>query len=117
MSRYEENCIVCNGHDEGSCEVCKWEADHQKTALEPLGLADEFPYGCDTIAFVGEALLAARKLLVVEGNLLIAERDKTQKLIDALQDIAVFAEEAKYMRKTAREVLGSIGVELEKDED
>ena len=90
-------------------DTCKWEADHQKAALERLRLADEFMWGCDSIDFVAEALLLARKLLA-------DERAKKQTLIDALQDIAVFEEEAKYMRKTAREALGAIGVELEKDE-
>lgn len=41
----------------------KWESDHQKMKLEELGLAEEFPFGCDAIEHVGEALIAARKNL------------------------------------------------------
>jgi hypothetical protein len=40
-----------------------WESDHQRAALEAAGLADEFPYGCDAIAFVAAALIAARAKL------------------------------------------------------
>ena len=38
----------------------KWEADHQRRHLEQLGLADEFPFGCDAIEHVAEDLLAVR---------------------------------------------------------
>jgi len=37
-----------------------WEADHQRTILESYGLADEFPFGCDSVDAVAEALLVAR---------------------------------------------------------
>lgn len=38
----------------------QWEANHQRDKLEDLGLADEFPFDCDSIEHVGEALLIAR---------------------------------------------------------
>jgi len=41
-----------------------WEADHQRTALEHYGLAEEFPFGCDAIEHVAEALVCARKRLM-----------------------------------------------------
>lgn len=37
-----------------------WEAEHQRRALETVGLAEEFPFGCDAIEAVAEALLASR---------------------------------------------------------
>src|SRR5690606_30931418 len=45
---------------------CKWEEDNQRRALEywdgeyGTTLAEEFPYGCDTIEHVAEALIVAR---------------------------------------------------------
>lgn len=47
-------------------KACSCEADHQRAALESLGLAQEFPFGCDAIQHVAEALIAARKQLDVE---------------------------------------------------
>lgn len=38
----------------------QWEADHQRRVLQFHGLAEEFPFGCDAIDHVAEALLAAR---------------------------------------------------------
>jgi len=40
--------------------VLRWSHNHQREILKELGLADEFPFGCDAIEHVGEALLAAR---------------------------------------------------------
>jgi len=40
-----------------------WEADHQRTALEHYGLAEEFPFGCDAIQHVAEELVYTRRLL------------------------------------------------------
>jgi hypothetical protein len=43
-----------------------WESDHQRSVLVHLDsihgttLADEFPFGCDTIEHVAEALIALR---------------------------------------------------------
>ena len=45
---------------------CKWEEGNQRRALEywdgeyGTTLAEEFPYGCDTIEHVAEALIVAR---------------------------------------------------------
>jgi hypothetical protein len=44
-----------------SKEACEWEADNAKLQLEGTGLYEEFPYGCDTLQHVAEALLACRK--------------------------------------------------------
>jgi hypothetical protein len=38
-----------------------WEQDHQGRILESLGIAEEFPFGCDAIEYVGKALIASRK--------------------------------------------------------
>lgn len=38
----------------------EWEADKQRAALEAVGLAEEFPFGCDAIEHVAEALVACR---------------------------------------------------------
>ena len=39
----------------------QWDADHQRRALEDLGLVEEFSFGCDTIWHVAEALVASRR--------------------------------------------------------
>lgn len=57
--------------------LCKWEAEHQQGALQELGLAEEFPLGCDSIEWVGQALLDARR-----------ELDAARKIIDALPKTA-----------------------------
>ena len=38
----------------------KWEADHQAECLKRHGLAEEFPFGCDAIDHVAEALIGSR---------------------------------------------------------
>ena len=70
---YGDNCAAFSGTRHGQCSRCRavaalaeaattptWEADHQRRALEAVGLADEFPFGCDAIDHVAEALLVAR---------------------------------------------------------
>lgn len=42
-------------------DATTWEDNHQRTALERHGLADEFPFGCDAIDHVAGALVASRK--------------------------------------------------------
>jgi hypothetical protein len=39
-----------------------WEANHQRAALVLRGLAEEFPWGCDAIGDVADALVQARAL-------------------------------------------------------
>ena len=48
----------------------EWEADKQRRALEAVGLAEEFPFGCDSIEHVAEALIACR-----------AERDRLRAVV------------------------------------
>lgn len=52
----------CENPGAASCAK-QWEADHQWTAIEIHGLADEFEadYGCDAIDAVCEALVNARR--------------------------------------------------------
>ena len=51
-------------------KAASWEADHQRRHLEALGLADEFPFGCDAIQHVAEALIALRaRLAALEAAL------------------------------------------------
>lgn len=52
-----------------------WEADHQRAALERHDLADEFPFGCDAIEHVAEALVATRKRLEAALEVVQAVRD------------------------------------------
>ena len=40
--------------------AAEWEADHQRAALLAVGLADEFPWGCDAIQHVAAALIGSR---------------------------------------------------------
>lgn len=55
----------CASPGAASC-AREWEADHQRVALErvdrALGskLAEEFPFGCDTIEYVATTLVAVR---------------------------------------------------------
>lgn len=50
-------------------KCCRWEASNQRRALEywdgeyGTTLAEEFPFGCDTIEHVAEALIVARREL------------------------------------------------------
>jgi hypothetical protein len=41
-------------------DAAEWESDHQTAALQSVGLADEYPYGCDSILHVAQALIDAR---------------------------------------------------------
>jgi hypothetical protein len=40
--------------------VKEWESNHQLECLTELGLADEFPFGCDSIHWVAESLIGSR---------------------------------------------------------
>jgi len=57
---YEQEIADLKAKLESRQAATSWEADHQRKHLEALGLAEEFPFGCDAIQHVGEALLAAR---------------------------------------------------------
>lgn len=57
---YEQEIADLKAQLESRQAATSWEADHQRRHLEALGLAEEFPFGCDAIQHVGEALLAAR---------------------------------------------------------
>ena len=57
--QYEQEIADLKAKLESRQAATGWEADHQRRILLELGLADEFPFGCDAIKFVGEALLAA----------------------------------------------------------
>lgn len=59
--------LQCAHPGAGQCAKA-WEADHQRAALEQLGLDEEFPFDCDAIEHVGEALIEARaRLAAVEA--------------------------------------------------
>jgi chromosome segregation ATPase len=58
--------------------AANWEDDHQRRSLEALGLAEEFPWGCDSIQVVGEALIAARQELQ-EAKDKLNEREPEKK--------------------------------------
>lgn len=60
-------------------KCCRWEEDNARLKL-PEGLADEFPFGCDTIEHIGVALLAAR------SRALAAERQRDE-LVAAAREI------------------------------
>lgn len=64
-------------------EVMKWESDHQAMKLKELGLDEEFPFGCDSIAVVGEALLGARSRIRASEN----EREAFLAAIKEVQNI------------------------------
>ena len=48
-----------------AADCCKWEADTQRAHLEQYGLAEEFPYGCDSIGAVADTLVTARNQVAV----------------------------------------------------
>lgn len=85
----------CEQPNVASC-ARQWEADHQRAALEHSGISGEFPYGCDAIEHVAEALIAARReidrLKERSGNLskrlnrAYAERDAANDVITNLTD-------------------------------
>ena len=53
--------VKCKCPEAGMCERL-WAADHDRAQLEAVdpALADEFPFGCDTVEHLAVALLAAR---------------------------------------------------------
>ena len=51
--------VTCSQPGVAQCAK-KWEADHQGRILESYGLRDEFPYDCDAIDYVVNALIASR---------------------------------------------------------
>jgi hypothetical protein len=59
--RYEQEIADLKAKLDSRLAATGWEADHQRMHLMELGLAEEFPFGCDAIQYVGEALLAARE--------------------------------------------------------
>lgn len=58
----------------------EWERDHQREALAELGLADEFPFGCDAIEHVAQALVGQR-----------AETARLRERVAALEDALLHA--------------------------
>lgn len=59
--QYEQEIADLKSQLTSRLTAAGWEADHQRRILLELGLAEEFPFGCDAIQHVGEALLAARE--------------------------------------------------------
>lgn len=64
-----------------SAPAAKWEADHQREALLRVGLAEEFPWGCDAIEHVAESLVGSRKKVAA----LKAERDALRAQVAMLR--------------------------------
>jgi len=54
--------VKCQQPEAATCARL-WEADHARQQLEAVDpeLADEFPWGCDTVEHLATALLAARE--------------------------------------------------------
>jgi len=76
----EQNLELTKRITELEAELAKsprtWEEDHQRRHLESLGLAEEFPQGCDAVQYVGEALLASRaRIAELESALAAAMRE------------------------------------------
>lgn len=57
-----------------------WEADHQQTILKAHGLAEEFPYGCDAIDHVAEALIAQR---IVNEELQRGLQENSEQIVES----------------------------------
>ena len=85
----------------------KWEADHQRFHLKLLGLADEFPWGCDAIQHVAEALIASRRRAHQIGA---AYEETTRYWNAALECARVRGEALKCARETVEIAYNSADV-------
>jgi uncharacterized protein YdcH (DUF465 family) len=58
----ERLAVKCQQPEAATCAKL-WEVDHARRQLEAVdpALADEFPWGCDTVEHLATALLAARE--------------------------------------------------------